>query len=113
MGYTMRPLQTKDMFAMSKILKKMKLRNEVKEVLSGLEKSKDIEAQQKELGAKLILLIAENLHSAQDEVNSFLASLVGLDAKTFDELPIEDTFKIFQLFKEQKGLVNFFKLAGQ
>lgn len=105
MGYTMRKLETSDIFKMSKILKKLDVKtNEIK-----LSK----ETTQTQVGIAIIHKALENLHLAEDEVNEFLSSLVGLSAEEFSKLPIEDTFEILTLFKEQKGIVNFLKLAGK
>lgn len=100
--YTMRPLKTADVFKMSKILKKMNIKFEIGKSVS-----------QEQMGIQMVQKVVENLHLAQDEVNSFLAELVGIKAKEFNELPIEETIEIISLFKEQKGLSNFLKLAGK
>ncbi|HHY72703.1 MAG TPA: hypothetical protein GX497_05675 [Bacillus bacterium] len=102
MSYAMRSLKTADIFKMSKILKKMDLKIKLEEGAS-----------QAQVGVQLIQSILENVHQAEDEVNAFLAELVGLEVKEFSELPIEDMLEIFNLFKEQKGIINFLKLAGK
>lgn len=101
MDYTMRPLKTLDIYAMSKILKKLNVKLDVNEKTT-----------QQQLGVQMFQRVAENLHLADSEVNAFLAEMVGIKAKEFNELPIEDTLKIISLFKEQKGLASFLKLAG-
>lgn len=102
MAYTMRPLKTSDIFQMSKIMKKLNIKFEVEGNIS-----------QTQLGVQMVQKVVENLHLAENEVNGFLADLVGLKAEEFNELPIEDTLEIISLFKEQKGLANFLKLAGK
>ena len=102
MSYEMRPLKTSDIFAMSKILKKMKIKFEVEKGIS-----------QEAMGVQMIQKILENLHLAQHDVNDFLADLVGITGKDFNDLPITDTIKIIGLFKEQPGLVDFLKLANK
>ncbi|MBS4191189.1 hypothetical protein KHA94_13450 [Bacillus sp. FJAT-49705] len=100
--FKMRPLKTSDIFKMSKILKKMNLKIEIGKEISQIQ-----------LGIEFVQRILENVHLAEEEVSAFLAELVGLEAKEFKELEIEDTLEIFKLFKEQKGLANFLKLAGK
>lgn len=100
MPYTMRPLKTSDIFKMSKILKKLNIKFDVSE-----------KTNQQEMGVQMLQRVAENLYLAEDEVNIFLAELVGIDAKTFADLPIEDTLQIISLFKEQKGLASFLSVA--
>lgn len=102
MAYTMRPFKTADIYKMSKILKKMNIKIEVNDKIT-----------QQQMGVQMVQKIAENLHQAENEVNGFLAELVGIDAAKFSELPIEETFEIISLFKEQKGLSNFLQLAGK
>lgn len=98
----MRKLKTSDIFKMSKILKKMNIRFEIEE---GITPS--------QMGVQMVQRIIENLHLAEDEVNEFLGGLVGLDQENFADLPIEETLKVISLFKEQKGILNFLKLAGK
>lgn len=102
MAYKMRDFKTADIYKMSKILKKMNIKVDVNEKTT-----------QQQLGVQMIQKIAENLHLAENEVNAFLAELVGIEANQFSELPIEETFEIISLFKEQKGLSNFLQLAGK
>lgn len=108
--YEMRPLKTKDIYTMSKILKKL-------DVKITLDLNKFKGKSQEQAGQEFFLVLIknalENLHLAEKEVNTFLAELVGIDAKAFDELPIEDTIEIINLFKNQKGLANFLQLAGK
>jgi len=109
--YEMRGLKTSDIYVMSKILKKLNLKMNV-----DLNKYKGKKISQEDAGKEMMIDLLktalENLSDAENEVNTFLASLVGLKAKEFSNLPIEDTFEIIGLFKEQKGLKNFLKQAG-
>ena len=98
----MRELKTKDIFKMSKILKKMDLK--VGDVVG---------KKQEQVGAELILEVFENLHLAEAEVNEFLADMKGITVTEFEELPIDKTMEIIKEFKEMKGLSSFFKQANQ
>ena len=113
--YSVRELKTSDIFKMSKILKKMNLK-----IKANAEKIKDengeeivIEKTQKQVGAEFILSIFENLHLAENEVNNFLADMVGIAPEEFAELPIEKTLGIIKQFKEIGGLSSFLKQANQ
>jgi hypothetical protein len=97
----MRKLKTTDIFAISKILKKINIK---------------IDAEGKsqvQFGAELILTAFENLHLAEYEVNEFFGSLTGMTANEFSELEFEKTLEIIKEFKEISGIENFFKSAGQ
>lgn len=100
--FNMRPLMTADIFKMSKILKKMDLKLKFEN-----------KASQEEVGVMLIQKILENLYLAEEEVNSLLAGLLGITTEEFSELPIQDTIEVFNQFKDQKGIINFLKLAGK
>jgi len=97
----LRKLKTNDIYKMSKILKKMNLKFNVKDKT------------QEQLGAEMIQSIIENLYMAQEEVNDFLGGLVGMSGEDFGELDIEESQEIIKQFKEIPQLANFFKLAGQ
>lgn len=115
MAYEMRPLKTKDVYPMSKILKKLDVKLNLD--LSRFAGKKATEKEQEEAGKELVLGLIktalENLHQAEEEVNGLLSSLVGITSEEFNELPIEDTLEIITLFKNQKGLAGFLKLAGK
>src|SRR5690625_3172023 len=100
--FKMRPLQLKDIFVMSKILKKMDLKMEISEGID-----------QTQMGVQFIQRVLENIHLAESEVNAFLADLVGISKEEFSELELQDAMEIFTLFKEQKGLADFLKQAGK
>ena len=102
MSYEMRALKTSDIFKMSKILKKMGIKIEIEEKTTQIQ-----------LGAQFIQKIAENLHMAEEEVNEFLGNLIGIKAKAFSELPLEETMEVIDLFKGQKSIDAFFKLASK
>lgn len=97
----MRELKTADIFKMSKILKKIDI---------------TIDAEGKssmQLGAEIILGAIENFHMAEKEITAFLADLIGITPKQFGELPITETMKYMEQFKELEGIESFFKLAGK
>ena len=98
----MRDLKTKDIYRMSRILKKMEL------------KIDEVEGKtQKQVGAELIKNVFENLHLAEKEANEFLADLKGMTVEEFEELSIDQTFEIIKEFKNIKGLSNFFGQASK
>jgi hypothetical protein len=120
MSYTMRPLKTSDVYQMSKILKKLNIKTnellkniDIKKIKISKDTTEIGKMAMLQAGIELIQKVLENLHLAENEVNEFLAGLVGITGKEFGELPIEDTLEIITLFKEQKGLANFLKLAGK
>lgn len=106
----MRELKTNDVFAMSRILKKLDLKEDAKipQVTEG--------KTERQVGAEFILnlavLAAENLYMAQKEVNEFMGSLTGMTGEEFGNLPIEQTLKYIDEFRSHPNIINFFKQAG-
>lgn len=116
--YTMRPLNMSDAFKMSRILKKLDIKTaevlkniDVKKITSKAKKGNALEEVGLQAVAELAQKVAENLYLAENEVNEFMASLVGIKAEDFAKLPLEDGIKIFSLFKEQKGIGSFLQAA--
>ena len=98
--YKVRPLKTADIFAFSRVLKKLGLK------LDFNGKS------QEQVGGELLLTVFENLHMAQEEASAFLGDLVGLSAEEFQGLPIEDSIAIVTQVMSIPGITGFFKRAG-
>lgn len=98
----MRDLITSDVMAMSRILKKINIKKEI-----------DVKDKtQEEVGAQMLISIGENLHLAEQEINSFMSSLIGITPEEFANLPIVEGAKHFADFKNQKGVADFLKLAA-
>ena len=56
---------------------------------------------QHEAGVQMIKEVAENLHLAEKEVNEFMADLIGISAKEFSNLDMEDAMRYFDELKKQ------------
>jgi hypothetical protein len=95
----MRELNTKDIFKMSKIMKKMSLKINT----DGDNKT------QMQVGAELILSIFENLHLAETEVTEFLADMSEMPVEKFGELPVNEVAKAIKEFKTKIDIGSFFK----
>lgn len=96
----LRELKTRDIFTMSRILKKLDIKIDAKGKT------------QEELGANLIKGIIENLYNAEEEINDFLANLAGMEKIEFENLEIDKTMDIIKEFKELKGIKSFLSRAG-
>lgn len=97
----MRNLKTRDVFKMSKILKKINVDLDVEDKT------------QEQMGADLILQISENLYIVEDEINELIGDLIGMTGEEFSELDLLDTVKYFEEFKKLPGVEDFFILAGK
>ena len=96
----MRPLIMSDVYKMSRILAKMKLKLNTK----GKE--------QEEVGTDLILSITENLHHAEQEVNDFLGGLIGVTGEEFGNLGLLESRKYIEEFKNLEGVQDFLLQVG-
>jgi hypothetical protein len=98
----MRSLKLKDAFVVSRILKKIKIRPEVKENSS-----------QEQFGADLIIGFFEGMGDAEVEVSGFLADLLGITAEELLNKDFDEMGTIIAEFKELKGLKGFFTQVGK
>ena len=96
-------LKTKDMFALSAIVDKMGLEDEVKLILKQSKGKGNAEA----LGQELMFAIAKKLHRAESEVMTLLASVSGKDKKALEELPPKETFALIKDVLQQEGVLDF------
>ena len=98
--HTLRPLKTKDIFGLSRLIKAMQLKFNFEEGMKP-----------EEIGIIIMTQVIENLGDAEEATSAFLGDLVGLSADEFNELPLEETFDIIKQFKEIKGLSTLFTSA--
>lgn len=99
----MRALKFNDVYKMSRILKKIKISEEIN--LEG--------KSQTEAGVELVMGILENMDKAQNEINEFLGELTGMTGEEFGDLPPTEFLKHIEEFKNQPGIEAFFNAAGK
>lgn len=99
----MRALKFNDVYKMSRILKKIKVSEEIN--LEG--------KTQTEVGVELVMGIFENADKAQKEINEFFGDLTEMSGEEFGELPPEEFMKHIEDFKNQPGVKDFFNAAGK
>ncbi|WP_423408019.1 hypothetical protein AABM38_20455 [Heyndrickxia sp. MSNUG] len=98
----MRNLKLKDAFAVSRILKKMHIRADVKDGMT-----------QEQLGADLVFKFVENIGEAEEEVLALLADLKGMKPDELAEADFEELTNLIEEFKNLKGLQSFFQQVGK
>lgn len=109
----MRDLITTDLFKMSKILKKMNIKNEIKGLFTDVTGKKEEEKKEigQDVGIQLAFIVMENMYLAEKEITDFLADMTG---KTKDEIskqkPVE-TIKMFEELFSQEDFKVFFSQA--
>lgn len=97
----MRNLELRDVFTLSRILKKMQLKIDTKGFSA------------EELGNNLLFQFIENIGEAEKEVTEFLADLKGIDVERLRSSSIEEVFAMIDEFKELPGLNTFFTQVGK
>lgn len=102
MTYEMRKIKTGDIYKMSRILKKLNIKTDLKDGIS-----------MTQAGVQVFQKALENLYQAENEVNEFMADLVGITPEEFADLPIGETLKIFNEFRKQEDIKTFLELAGK
>lgn len=106
----MRDLKTSDIFKMSKIMNKIKLRDQIGEMFGN---AKGLEGKEAELGMTFIAMLFENMHLAENEISDFVGDIVGMTGQEFQDLPIKESIEIIKQLKERNDLADFFRQAGQ
>ncbi|RED54797.1 hypothetical protein [Cohnella lupini] len=112
----LRKLKTKDIFPISRILKKIGISQHLKQLASGIKAEKnaaDEKAAQMKVGIEMLTIVFENLHLAEKDVNDLLADLVGMKPEDFAELEIGDFLKVIVKLKDQEGISDFLQSASK
>ena len=120
MDINLRKFEFGDLPKLSKILKKMEIKDGLKQLFSmpGVktnDKKEEKERKEKlaeEMGADFGATAIVNLYMAEAEIYELLASLTGLSISEVIKMQIDDVIKMFTEFGKSAGsLVSFFKSA--
>jgi hypothetical protein len=99
----MRDLKFPDVFAVIRIIKKAGISRQVRTIFA----ESGEETSQKELGAKFLFSVIENLAEAQTEITEFLASLKETNKEEVEKLSLEETMELLTDFLNHPGLKSF------
>lgn len=99
----MRDLKFTDVFTVIRIIKKAGISKQVRGIFADM----DDKSSEKEVGAKFIFSVIENLGEAQEEITEFLASLKEIDKSELEKLSIEETMDLIMDFLNHPGLKSF------
>jgi len=96
----MRKPNIKDAFLMSRIIKKIDLKNA------------DIQWEEKAeiVGKEVIFYIIENIDKAEDEVSELISNIFEVEKEKALEVPLDE---VFEQLKNIEGIKNFFQQAGK
>lgn len=109
----MRSLKTSDLFALTRIIKKMDIKSDIKALtkdISSLSDEDKLKAKDA-LNIDLMLLFVENIGSAEKEIYKFLSDLSGVEAKEIEnQSPIKTIDMIKSIFEDEE-IGDFLKVA--
>ncbi|MBU3098386.1 MULTISPECIES: hypothetical protein [Clostridium] len=109
----MRTLKTADLFSLSRILKKMNVKKDIKEIaknVTGLAKEDKAKAEQ-EMQIDLMMIFIENIGVAEKEIDKLLGDLTGKTAKEIEELGLTELIDLFKELMAQEGVGSFLSQA--
>ncbi len=101
----MRKLKTADLFSLSKIIKKMNIKEDIKALtrsITGVPEEEKKKAAQ-DFQIDFLMLFVENVGNAEKEVYKLLGDLDGRAPKEIEEMEVD---KFMQLVKELFGQEN-------
>ena len=109
----MRNLKTKDLFSLSRIVKKMNIKEDIKELaqnITGLAKE-DKEKAEQSMQVDIMLIFVENLGSAEKDVYKLLGDLTDKTAKEIEDMDLTEFMAIITELFKQDGLGKLFQTA--
>lgn len=111
----MRNLKTSDLFVMSRIIKKMNIKNELKGLVKDVT-GKTPEEKKKatqELEVDIAMLFVENIGNVEKEIYKFLADLSNKKAEDIENQPPKDTINMVKELFNQQGFSDFLSTASK
>lgn len=109
----MRNLKTSDLFTLSKIVKKMNIKNDIKSLakdITGLTEDEKIKAEQT-MQIDLVMLFVENIGSAEKEIYNLFADITSKTAKEIEDMDLDKFIELITELFKQDGISNFLSQA--
>lgn len=108
-----RNLKTKDLFSLTRIIKKMNMKAEIKELAKDITGKSDEEKKAAEQGLKadLMLMFIENIGNAESEIYKLLGNLSGKQPKEIEDQSLKDTFKMIEELFSEENFGDFLSTA--
>lgn len=108
-----RKLKGKDIFKVSKIMKKIGLKKEVSALTTYLEEGQSKEELVTEIGMEFFMMLIENFHLAEKEIFDFLGDLVGMSSEEYAERDLNLIIDDIEELKNSEDLMGFFKKVSK
>ena len=97
-------IKTKHIFQLSRIIDKMKLSEDIKEIFAETKKKNVDESS---LGYKIITALGSKLHMAEAEVMTLLADISGKSKKDIEDQSPKETFGMIRELLSEEGVLDF------
>jgi hypothetical protein len=110
-----RKLKTSDLFSLSRILKKMNIKDDIKGLaknVTGLSKEQKKKAEQ-EMEIDLAMLFFENITNAEQEIYKFFGDISGKKPEEIADQPPKDTLNMIKELINQEGIGSFLSAASK
>ena len=108
----MRGLKAKDIFPMSRLLTKMNIKEELKELLSSnANENKKIGGVN--TGIDVVMLVIENIEYAEQEFYELISSVSESNAESVKEMPLGELIQILMQIFSDADFASFFKSAAK
>ena len=111
----MRNLKTSDLFSLSRILKKMNIKEDIKKFakdVTGKTPEEKKKAEQ-DMEIELAMLFVENIGAAEKEIYKFFADLTGKTAADIENMDLNDFMNLVQELFNQDGFASFLSTASK
>jgi hypothetical protein len=97
-------IKTKHIFQLSRIIDKMKLSEDIKDIVAETKKKNVDESS---LGYKIITALGSKLHMAEAEVMTLLADIFGKSRKDIEDQSPKETFGMIRELLSEEGVLDF------
>jgi len=97
-------IKTKHIFQLSRIVDKMGLDEDIKDIMAVTKKKKVDES---ELGYKIVMALGRKLHMAEAEVMTLLADISGKSSKDIEDQSPKETFGMIRELLSEEGVLDF------
>lgn len=101
----MRKIKAKDFGALSKIIYKLEIKEDIKGLLFNAEKVKDQDSKNKELMIEIVFIFTENYWKAEEEILALLGNLSGRE--DLGEATISEIKELFMELMKDEGFQGF------
>lgn len=111
----MRKINTKDVFQLGRIFKKINIKqvavSMAGDINNAMEKDKgqDNDTNIKEVGMNLIFSVIENCPDAENEIYIFISNISGFTVKEIENMDIEDFFELLKEIAQNNDLKKVFR----